>query len=755
MTEPIQDTEGGTIAVTLGTSGLRSLLRGCFDVFHGRFAELSRLSIETSNDLFEMDPVVSQEDVYVFRSRRREWTARFDEALRDLFEQRLAGERRARRRPDGDQSLASLRILTNADTTKQSALAAATRALASAAAAELAALDYRVSVLFEEPPGREVDNPFSPAYLLDAIGMTSRALFAEARIWRPLMVRVVTDLVPAINQTYIQLNRYLAERGVVPEIGAVLRARSNLRPADDGKLLHLFSQLLNEVHPSLQAWRTLDLAVAAAANYQLAPLKVNPYLGAATKVAGRSRRKPVDAGGFPQIEVMMAAPKLASVLETLDCWQRTDPMAVHLRASAADAGAHAQPVNRIPWIHAALAAEIKDETARNTIDVVGFLFDQILQDSSIPPEYRFVFDGLQVPLLKAALVDSEFFADKRHPARRLINDLASAAVGANGDLAYGQAFERRAMAVVDTICADFVLDTEVFARACHDLKSFTDDRSKQAARVMQPRIDAALAQEARDADRSQVRALIRDKLAGRDIPFDVRAFIGTVWAENLTQIRQTATSASDAYAAAVQTMDDLLWSIMVKDRSGQKARLSRMIPALVRSLREGGIAVQVSGEKMKRFLDALYALHIAAIKPLPAGSEGSPGTSGRSPPGAGRIEARNVHDFIADIVLGTWLAFDKDGARVQAQLSWISPLRTRYLFTGRGDVEIMVFSPEELAWEVSAGKATLVLEPVPLFDRAVSVTLDYLAEQKARQAARSPDDSPEAASTRVRDAAVA
>ena len=123
---------------------------------------------------------------------------------------------------------------------------------------ELDALDYRVSVLFDEPPGRDVDNPFAPAYLLDAIGMTSRSLYAEPRIWRPVMERVVGDFVPAINKTYIQLNRLLADRGILPEIGAVLRARSDLRPADDGQLLPLFGRLLNEIHPSLQAWRTLD-----------------------------------------------------------------------------------------------------------------------------------------------------------------------------------------------------------------------------------------------------------------------------------------------------------------------------------------------------------------------------------------------------------------------------------------------------------------------------------------------------------------
>jgi hypothetical protein len=255
-----------------------------------------------------------------------------------------------------------------------------------------------------------------------------------------------------------------------------------------------------------------------------------------------------------------------------------------------------------------------------------------------------------------------------------------------------------------------------------------------------------LAAESRDADRSQVGVLIRNKLAGVEIPFDVRAFAGTVWAEYLTHIRQTEGSRCDSYAAAVQTLDDMLWSIAVKERTGQKARLSKMIPSLVHSLRAGAAAAQARNDKMKRFLDALYELHIAAIKPGGARTDGastaaSPvATSSR----AGK-QIENVHDFIADIVLGTWLAFDKEGKRVDAQLSWISPLRATYIFVGRAQSEVMVFTPEELAWEVSAGKATLILEPVPLFDRAVSVTLDYLAEQKAKR----DDDAQSATPVRL------
>lgn len=703
-----------------------ALLRECFATFHADACSLARLSIETSNDLFELDSLVTMEDTFAFKSRRREWVAKFDATLRERFEGRLAGRRRKGRRPDAEESLSRLRVLSDADARKQSALGDVTRRLLAAARPEQEALDHRVAFLLDDAPSLEPDNPFSPAYLLDAIGMTSRALYDDPRIWRTVMERVVTDFVVAIDKTYVKLNRKLAERGILPEIGAELRARSELRPADDGQLLPLFNRLLNEVHPSLQAWRSLDRSAAAEASYQLAPLDPNPYAAATAAASVPGVETPRRAGEFPRVDAMMACGALAGVLHTLDGWQRTDPLA---QGGPVGIDATVTPVNRIPWIHAALAARIPDATSRSAVDVVGFLFDYVIRDVAIPPRLRLVFDGLQVPILKVALSDSGFFAAKRHPARRLVNDLAEAAIGADDDAAYGRSFYKLATKLVASIRTEFVMDTGVFDRACRTLKEYTDDRCAEVSLRVAPHVERATAQESRDTDRSQVRSLIRDKLAAAQIPLDVRAFVDTVWADHLTQLRQTEGPAGAGFAAAVATLDDMLWSITLKARSGQKAKLSRMIPVLVRSLRSGGAAVQVTGEPIKRFLDALYELHIAAIRPYD-GIRTDLVVATSPAPTAGRA-ATNVHDLVADLVLGTWFAFDRGGGTwTHARLHWVSPLRAAYVFCGRGPDDVLTFTPEVLAAETSAGRASLVTEPVPLFERAVSVTLEYLAAQK-------------------------
>ncbi len=259
---PATDADGNLL---LSAEEALALLRECFVEFKLGMHELVAMSIETTNDLFEMNEYVSDEDALQFRSKRSDWAKQFETTLTELFDKRLAGKRRSGRRPDFDASLTTLRVLNSFDQDKQAALTAATALLRRVTRREVNAVDLRVGLLLREPRARDADNPFSPDYLVDAIGVASRALYPNPRIWRPLMERVLGDVTPGLNKVYIKLNRFLAEHHVLPEIKAELRARSELRPADDSELLPAFLQLFKEAGPSVaDALLALNIEIPAA-----------------------------------------------------------------------------------------------------------------------------------------------------------------------------------------------------------------------------------------------------------------------------------------------------------------------------------------------------------------------------------------------------------------------------------------------------------------------------------------------------------
>ncbi len=828
---PATDADGKLL---LDAAEADALLRECFEIVRKELRLLVEGSIEMTNDLFEANEYVKDDAVVVFRKMRSQWLARFDKALVDLFEKRMRGERRKGRRVDHDASIATLRVLNAFDQEQQASLTRGSFNLFRRTRRELNALDQRISILMRDLRRTDIDNPFSPGYLLDAMGLSSRELFPDPRIWRPLMVRLIADTTQGINAAYIKLNRFLAARQVLPEIKAELRARSEHRPADDSELLPAFQRLIKEAGPSAAEQllalnievpaaapsgevdpmgvpyakpsappagapqapapaapppmsapgapqhatpqssapptigagapaptpavaqvpppgtvvpATADIEALRAASLRLAPWLAasNPYTLDLAHGVAPPAAPPVAPGGFglPQLDPLLALGTLASTVAALDRWQHMDPGGAIPQSDQAQAAPGAEggddgplPLNRIPYIRAAIADKIVNSTDKITIDVIGLLFDYIFRDPSIPESLRKLFGRLQVPILKTALVDRSFFSDKKHPARRLLDHLALAAIGATGDAGYRHGFELVAAGVIDEVCRDFKVDVAVFDAADAKLQEFVDSEQRKAVVALDEEVAVALKAEESETDRSHVRVLIRDKLAGHTLPFDIRAFSETAWADYLTSLRVQHGTQSAEFAAAVQTLDDLLWSITVKERTAQKARLAKMVPALIRSLRAGGAAVQVSDERMKPFLDAVFQLHMAAIKP----DAERPATDSSREEETDVAESDtvqkigNMHDFVTEMVLGTWIAFRHGDIVTTARLSWVSPLRSKYIFTSRARTRAIVLTPEELAWRLGAGKATLVVEPVPLFDRAVSAALDSIAKKPPEEA---------------------
>ena len=64
-----------------------------------------------------------------------------------------------------------------------------------------------------------------------------------------------------------------------------------------------------------------------------------------------------------------------------------------------------------------------------TIELVGMVFDRIHQDEQIPGEIKVALAQLQFPVMKVALADVDLFVSPSRPARRLMDRIASTAVG--------------------------------------------------------------------------------------------------------------------------------------------------------------------------------------------------------------------------------------------------------------------------------------------------------------------------------------
>ena len=60
------------------------------------------------------------------------------------------------------------------------------------------------------------------------------------------------------------------------------------------------------------------------------------------------------------------------------------------------------------------------------INLVGLLFEYIIDDHELPDIIKKIIGLLQIPVLKLALIDQDFLSNREHPGRQLLNDMTSA-----------------------------------------------------------------------------------------------------------------------------------------------------------------------------------------------------------------------------------------------------------------------------------------------------------------------------------------
>src|SRR5690606_34167433 len=94
----------------------------------------------------------------------------------------------------------------------------------------------------------------------------------------------------------------------------------------------------------------------------------------------------------------------------------------------------------------------KDEDA---IDLVGMLFDVLLDERELSGRPRELIGRLLVPFVKVALLDRRMFVQKTHPARRLLNALAEACEGNQGESAAERTLLAKVEEIIERLAAEF------------------------------------------------------------------------------------------------------------------------------------------------------------------------------------------------------------------------------------------------------------------------------------------------------------
>jgi hypothetical protein len=249
-----------------------------------------------------------------------------------------------------------------------------------------------------------------------------------------------------------------------------------------------------------------------------------------------------------------------------------------------------------------------------TVELVGMVFDRIHQDDQIPAQIKIALSRLQFPVMKVALADADLFVSPAQPARRLMDRIATTAVGWHPDGEDNARYLAEVNKAVNTVVLAINEGPTIFETALDEFETYlAEERGREDDPVTRAR-RALEDAEKREAMAINAAACVRRAL--EDVPTEpyLSGFLLDVWVKVLvtaTLRERTEPGFSGRFRDAVS---DLIWSVQAKSDPDERKRLVKTIPAVLNTLREGLQLIDVPFSGMRPFFSRLMASHALAVK---------------------------------------------------------------------------------------------------------------------------------------------
>lgn len=223
----------------------------------------------------------------------------------------------------------------------------------------------------------------------------------------------------------------------------------------------------------------------------------------------------------------------------------------------------------------------------DVINLVSMLFDFILEDRQLHPVMKAVIGRLQIPVLKVALSDKNFFNRGGHPVRKLLNELAMSAIGWTEKKA-GQRdpLRDKIESVVDRVLNEFTDNVDIFSELLSDFGHFMDLDRRRRELVEQRLRDAEEGRAKQERASKATETLLNEQITGRELPPQVATLLNEAWSKYLQWIVLREGEDSERWQEASDLTRQLVWSVDPRP-VGENTRsdLLRSIPGIVDGLR--------------------------------------------------------------------------------------------------------------------------------------------------------------------------
>jgi len=249
---------------------------------------------------------------------------------------------------------------------------------------------------------------------------------------------------------------------------------------------------------------------------------------------------------------------------------------------------------------------------RAIIEIVALLFQSILMEERLPASIRVWFARLQMPVLRVAVTEPDFFANVDHPARALIDRMGSCVMGfAAGARPEDDSLPAEIKRIVQVVEAYPDTGRRVFQTVLIEFEKFLERYFRDHNEVSRKGVSLAQQVEQRETWAIQYTIELRKMLENVPVQEGVRDFLFRVWADVLAHSAVLSGPSSDDTRSLKRAAGDLIWSASAKHSREDRADVLRRLPPLLKTLRDGmaraGLGVDQQDQQIKALNAALAA----------------------------------------------------------------------------------------------------------------------------------------------------
>ena len=255
----------------------------------------------------------------------------------------------------------------------------------------------------------------------------------------------------------------------------------------------------------------------------------------------------------------------------------------------------------------ALKQAASSPSEKATVEIVALMFQSILEEDRIAPAIRVWFARLQMPVLRVAIAEPEFFDSLEHPARRLIDRMGSCVLGFDVAVSNG-AMEAEIKRVVQVIEQYPETGRRVFQLVYDEFQKFLSkflSEQGSTARVV------SVAQQMEQKETMTIQYTIEMRSLLNDMPVRdvIREFLFKVWAEVLAMAAMRNGPQHEQTIHLKRAAADLVWAASAKPNRADRAKVIADLPQLLQRLRLGmnmlGMDLKTQDQHVKSISDTL------------------------------------------------------------------------------------------------------------------------------------------------------